>query len=143
MNKPSGREAFAHAEQFFASSHPIAEHALASSKEFYEKTAAIAQESAKIVSEIADAAWANTKILNEKALQNMTANLSAALTVAQEVAAAKSIYDIGRIQAEYIQKSAGDATEQAREFFGLSSQATQRVLEMVHAAAAKSFKPIN
>ena len=143
MNKPSGKETFAHAEQFFASSQPIAEHAVASSKEFCEKTAAIAQESAKTVSEIVDAAWANTKILNEKALQNMTVNLNAALAVAQEVAGAKSIYDIGRIQAEYVQKSAGHATEQAREFFDLSRQATQRVLETVQAAAAKSFKPIN
>jgi hypothetical protein len=40
-------------------------------------------------------------------------------------------------------KSAGHATEQAREFFDLSRQATQRVLETARAAATKSFKPIN
>lgn len=134
MSKHDARETFVEGAQ------PIAGKALASSKELCEKAATIAQESVKAITEIVDATWTNTKVLNEQALKNATANVTAALAAAQEMAAAKSLFQMGQIQTDYIQNAAGKATEQTREFFDLTTRATQQVLETVQAAAAKSLK---
>jgi hypothetical protein len=139
MSKHAGTEGFVHAEKFFDGARPIAEKAVTVSAEFCQKAATAAQEGAKALAEIVDAAWTNTKILNDKVLQNTTTNVGAALTAAREMAAAKSPLEMGQIQTEFIQRAVGKATEQSREFFDLSTRATQQVLETVHAAAAKSL----
>jgi len=140
MSKHTATEGFTPAEKLFNGAQPIAEKAVTVSAELCEKAATAAQEGAKALTEIVDAAWTNTKMLNEKVLQNATANVGAALTAAREMAVAKSPVEIGKIQTEYIQMAVGKATEQSREFFDLSTRATQQVLETLHAAAAKSLK---
>jgi phasin family protein len=90
------------------------------------------------MNEIADAAWGSTKMLNEKIAQNLTANADAAFSAAQAIATAKSLPEIAKLQSEFVQKLAAQATEQTKEFLDLSARATQHLLE--RAAATKSFK---
>ena len=44
------------------------------------------------------------------------------------------------IQSEFFQAFAAQAAEQTKEFFDLSTRATQHVFEQAQAAATKSFK---
>ena len=147
VNQQFGKQAFDQAEKLFQNARvpenvqAIAQQGVAASKDFYAKTAAAAQDGAKVMTEIADTAWGSTKLLNEKIVQNVTANAEAAFHAAQAMAAARSLPEIVKLQSEFVQKLATQATEQTREFFDLSTRATQHLLEKAQAAAAKSFKP--
>jgi phasin family protein len=92
------------------------------------------------MNEIADTAWGSTKMLNEKIAQNLTANAEAAFGAAQAIAAAKSLPEIAKLQSEFVQKLAAQTTEQTKEFFDLSTRATQHLFEKAQSAATKSFK---
>ena len=100
MNQPVGKQAFDQAEKLFRETFnpghvlALAEKTVTTSKEFYEKAAAAAHDGAKALTEIADAAWGSTKLLNEKLAQNMTANVAAAFAAAQQIAAAQSLPEI-------------------------------------------------
>ena len=88
----------------------FAEKGVTTSKELYTKTAAVAHESAKVLSEIADTAWGSIKLLNEKVVQYVAANMEAAFAAAHGIASAKSLAEIGKIQSEYAQQLAVKAT---------------------------------
>jgi hypothetical protein len=120
----------------------FAEKGVSTSREIYTKTAALAHESAKALSEIADTAWGSTKMLNEKVVQNVAANIEAAFAAAHEIAAAKSLAEVGRIQSEYAQRLAAKTTEQTKEFVDLSTRAAQHLIEKAQ-AAAKSLQHIS
>jgi phasin family protein len=93
------------------------------------------------MTEIADTVWGSTKMLNEKIVQNLTANAEFVFAAAQAMACAKSLPEIAKLQGEFVQKFATQATEQTKEFFDLSTRATQHLVERAQAATGKSFKP--
>ena len=147
VNQQFGKQAFDQAEKLFKDARvpekvqAIAQQGVAASKDFYSKTAAAAQDSAKVITEIADTAWGSKKMLNEKIVQNMTANAEATFSAAQAMATAKSLPELAKLQNEFVQKFAAQAAEQTKEFFDLSTRATQHLMEKAQAAAGKSFKP--
>ena len=147
VNQQFGKQAFEQAEKLFKDARlpenmqAIAQQSVAASKELYAKTAAAAQDSAKVITEIADTAWGSTKMLNERIVQNVTANAEAAFSAAQAMATAKSLPEAAKLQSEFVQKFAAQAAEQTKEFFDLSTRATQHLFEKAQAAAGKSFKP--
>ena len=104
VNQQFGKQAFDQAEKLFKDARvpenvqAIAQQGVAASKDFYAKTAAAAQDGAKVMTEIADTAWGSTKMLNEKIVQNMTANAEAAFSAAQAMATAKSLPEIAKLQ---------------------------------------------
>ena len=110
--------------------------------EFYTKSAATAQESAKVLTEVAETAWGSTKMLNEKLAQNLTANVEASFAAAHAIAKAQSLPEALKLHAEFFQKLATQTTEQTKEFFDLSTRATQHVFEQVQAGTAKAMKPV-
>ena len=148
MNQPVGKQAIDQAEKLFRETFSpghvlaLAEKSVTTSKEFYEKAAAAAHDGAKALTEIADAAWGSTKLLNEKLAQNLTANVEAAFAAAQQIAAAKSLPEIGKIQTEFVQKLSVQTTEQTKEMVDLSTRATQHLFEKAQAVASKSMKPL-
>ena len=143
MNQQFGKQAFDQAEKLFKDARvpenvqAIAQQGVAASKEFYAKTAAAAQDGAKVMTEIADTAWGSTKMLNEKLVQNLTANAEAAFTAAQAMATAKSLPELAKLQGEFVQKFAAQASEQTKEFFDLSTRATQHLFEKAQAATSQ------
>jgi hypothetical protein len=147
VNQQFSKQAFDQAEKLFKDARvpenvqAIAQQGVAASKDFYVKTAAAAQDGAKAITEIADTAWGSTKLLNEKIAQNVTANAEAAFSAAQAMANAKSLPELAKLQSEFVQKFAAQAAEQTKEFFDLSTRATQHLFERAQAAAGKSFKP--
>jgi phasin family protein len=143
MSQQFGQQAFDQAAKFMknGNAQAFAEKSIAASKDLYDKTAAIATESSKAFTEITDTAWGSTKMLNEKVVENVTHNIEAAFAAVREIAAAKSLPEMARLQSEHFQKLAAQATEQTKEFVDLSTRATQHVFERVQAAASKPFKP--
>ena len=146
MYQQFGKQAFDQAEKLFKDARvpenvqAIAQQGIAASKDLYTKSAAAAQDSAKVMTEIADTAWGSTKMLNEKIVQNLTANAEAAFSAAHAIATAKSLPEMAKLQGEFAQKFAAQAAEQTKEFFDLSTRATQHLFEKAQAAASKSFK---
>jgi hypothetical protein len=57
------------------------------------------------------------------------------------MAGAKSLPEIARLQIDFFQTLSTQATEQAKEFVGLSTRASQYLIEKVQAAATKPLKP--
>jgi hypothetical protein len=148
MNQPIGKEAFEQAEKLFKDTfyagnvQALAEKSVSHSKEFYDKAAAAAHDGAKAFTEIADAAWGSTKMLNEKVAQNLSANVAAAFAAAQEMVSARSLPELGKIQSEFVQKLSAQTTAQTKEIVDLSTRATQHLIEKAQAAASKSLKPL-
>ena len=142
-----GNQAFSPAEQFLKDARlpehlqAITQQSVAKTQEFYTKSNAAAQESAKVLTEVAQTAWGSTKMLNEKLVQNMTANIDASFAAAHAIAKAQSLPEAFKLQSEFFQKLAAQTSEQTKEFFDLSTRATQHVFEQVQAAATKTMKP--
>jgi hypothetical protein len=146
VNQTFGNQAFDQAEKLFKDARvpenlqAVAKQSVAASKELYAKTAAAAQDGAKAMTEIADTAWGSTKMLNEKIVQNVTANAEAAFSAAQAMATARSLPELAKLQSEFVQKLTAQAAEQTKEFFDLSARATHHLFEKAQAASGK-FKP--
>jgi phasin family protein len=146
MNQQFGNQAFDQADKLFKDLHmpgnlqALAEQGVAASRDFFEKTATATQDGAKALTEIADTAWGSTKMLNEKLMQNLTANFEATFTAAHAIATAKSLPEILKLQNDYVQKLTAQATEQTKEFVDLSTRASQHVFEKVQATTSRSFK---
>ena len=145
MNQQFAKQTLDQAEKLFketpASMQALAEKGVVATQDLYAKTAAAAQHGAKVLTEIAETAWGSTKMLNEKAVQNLTANVETTFAAARGMASAKSLAEVAKLQSEFVQKFAAQTTEQAREFVDLSTRATQHVFEKVQTAAAGTIKP--
>ena len=141
-----GKQAFEQAEQLFKDARvpdnvlAIAQQGVAASRQLYERSAAAAQDGARAVTEIADTAWGSMKMLNERFVQNLMANAEAAFSAAQAIAGARSLPEIAKLQGEFAQRFAAQATEQTKEFLDLSARAAQHLVEKAQAATAKSLK---
>jgi phasin family protein len=146
MNRQFGNQAFdQQVEQFFKDAgnvHAVAEQTVTASKDFYDKAACAAKENTKAFAEIAETTWGSTKMLSEKVVQNMTTNMDAVFAAAHAMATAKSLQEIAKVQSEYFQKLAAQTSEQSKQFFELSTHATQHVLEKVQVAATKSINAV-
>jgi phasin family protein len=121
--------------------HPFTEASMAASRDFYDKAATVAHQTSKVLADLTDTAWGSAKNLNEKVMQNIKTNVDATFAAASEIASARSLPEIARIQTDYVQKLRAQATDQTKEFVDLSTRATQHVLEKLQAAMANSFKP--
>jgi hypothetical protein len=146
MNQQFGQQAIDQTERFFKDARipenvqALAQQSVAATQEIYAKTATVAQDGAKAITQIADTVWGSAKILNEKLVQNVTANFEAAFTVAHSIATANSLPEIAKIQSEYLQQIAAQTTKQTKEFFDLSTRTTQHVFEKVQDATTHPFK---
>ena len=118
----------------------MTQQGVAASRDFYAKIAAAAEHGTKSMAEIVEETWTSTKELNEKIVQNMTANAKATLDAAQAISAAKSLPEIATLQSEFAQRFATQTAEQTKEFFELSTRTTQRMMDKAQVAAADAFK---
>ena len=118
----------------------VLQDSVGKSREFYSKAATATQDGAKVLTELADTAWASTKMLNAKIIENATANAEATFDAAQAVARATSFSEVAKIQGEFVQQITAKAAAQSKEFFDLSARVTQHVLETAQTAASKSLK---
>lgn len=146
INEYVAKEVFNQAEKFFKEARvpepvqSLIQDSVGKSREFYLKAAAATQDGAKVLTELAETTWSSTKMLNDKVLQNVSANAEATFDAAQAIAKAKSPPEVAKIQTEFVQQLTSRVTAQSKEFLDLSVRATQQVFEAMQAAANKSFK---
>ena len=146
MNQFAAQQMFGQAEKLFKDARvpeqvqAMAQEGVAKSRELYVKSAAAAQDGAKMMAEVAETAWSSTKVLNDKIVQNLTANTAALFDAAQAMAKAGSLPEVAKLQGEYLQQMVATSSAQAKEFYDLSTRATQHMVETVQAAAGKSMK---
>ena len=146
MNEFVAKEVLSQAEKFFKTAcvpepvQSVIQDSVGKSREFYSKAATATQDGAKMLTELADTAWSSTKMLNDKIIQNATANAEATFDAAQAIARATSFSEAAKVQSEFVQQITAKAAAQSKEFFDLSARATQHVIETAQAAASKSLK---
>jgi hypothetical protein len=146
MNQQAAQQMFGQAEKMFKDARvpeqvqAIAQEGVAKSRELYAKSSAAAQEGAKLLTEVAETAWSSTKVLNDKILQNVAANTEAMFDAAQAIAKAGSVPEAMKLQGQFLQQLVATSSTQAKEFYDLSTRATQHLVETVQAAAGKSIK---
>ena len=146
MNEFVAKEVLGQAEKFFKNARmpepvqAVIQDSVGKSREFYSKAATATQDGAKVLTELADTAWSSTKMLNDKIIQNATANAEATFDAAQAIARATSFSEVAKIQSEFVQQFTAKVAAQSKEFFDLSTRATQHVFETAQATASKALK---
>lgn len=117
----------------------FAEDSVAKTRDAYSKMSAAAKEGAQAAEEVILTAQAGAKSFGEKFLQNASVNAEAMFDVAEAMARAKTLPEIARLQATFIQQQLAAASSQSKEFFELSSKISRQTLEGINAIATKTF----
>jgi len=118
----------------------FAEDSVAKSREAYTKMNAATQDGVKAMQEVMLAAQAGAKTFGEKVLQTASVNAEAAFDAAEAMAKAKTLPEMARLQASFVQQQLAAASAQTKEFFELSNKIGRQTLESMNAAATKSFE---
>ncbi|MGD9784984.1 MAG: phasin family protein [Hyphomicrobiaceae bacterium] len=120
----------------------IAEEGVAKTREAYVKLSAVAKDNAKVLEDVVLATQAGAKAIGEKMLHNTSVNTEAAFDAAQAIARAKTVPEVVRLQADFLQQQFAVAGAQSKELFELSAKVAKQTLETVNAAASKSFEQL-
>jgi hypothetical protein len=118
----------------------FAEDSVAKSREVYAKMSTATADGLKAMQEVILAAQAGAQSVGEKFLANASANTEAAFDAAEAMAKAKTMPEMARLQADFIQQQLATASAQTKEFFELSNKIGRQTLESMNAAATKSFE---
>ncbi|MCB1521427.1 MAG: phasin family protein [Hyphomicrobiaceae bacterium] len=120
----------------------IAEEGVQKTREAYGKISAVAKDNAKVLEDVVLATQAGAKAIGEKMLHNTNINTEAAFDAAQAIARAKTLPELMRLQADFMQQQFAVAGAQSKELFELSAKVAKQTIETVNAAATKSFEQI-
>jgi hypothetical protein len=112
---------------------------VAKTREAYEKAAATARDQAKVAEELMLAGQAGAKAIGSKLIENTVVNADAAFDAAQAMARARSLPEIARLQAEFLQRQFAMAGAQTRELLELSGRVAKETFATYNSAATKSF----
>ena len=118
----------------------MAEEGVQKTREAYYKLNEAAKDGAKVVEEVILASQAGAKAIGEKIVHNTSVNTEAAFDAAQAIARAKTLPELVRLQADYLQQQFAVAGAQSKELFELSAHVAKQTMETVNSAAAKSFE---
>ena len=138
-----------HAQDMFAAAkdaripenvQAFAEDSVAKTREAYSKMNAAAQDGVKAMQEIMVAAQSGAKTFSEKMLHTATVNAEAAFDAAEAIAKAKTVPEMARLQATFLQQQMATASAQTKEFFELSNKIGRQTLESMNAVASKTFE---
>lgn len=120
----------------------IAEDSVSKARETYDKFSSVAKDNAKVLEEVAAAAFAGAKSIGDKVLKNTETNTEAAFEAAQALARARTLPELVRLQSSFIQQQLATAGAQSKELFELSTKVAQQTFENLNSAASKSFEKI-
>lgn len=120
----------------------LAEDGVQKSREAYYKLNSAAKDGVKVVEEVMLATQAGAKAIGEKIMHNTSVNTEAAFDAAQALARAKTLPELVRLQADFVQQQMAVAGAQSKELFELSAKVAKQTLDTVNAAASKSFEQL-
>lgn len=118
----------------------FAEDTVAKSREAFQRMNGATKDSVKVVEEIMLASHAGAKTIGEKMLHNTAVNTDAAFDAAHQMARAKSIQDLARLQADFFQQQMAAASAQTKELLELSTKVSRQTFESISGAAQRSFE---
>lgn len=119
----------------------IAEQTVERSHDAYLKISNVARDNAKMAEEVILTAQAGAKSIGEKFVTNTLSNTDAVFEAARSIARAKTLPEMARLQAEFMQSQAAIVGQQAREFLDLSNKLMRHSFETMSTATAKTMKP--
>ena len=120
----------------------VAEDSVAKTRETCRKINTVAKDSAKVLEDVVLTAQAGAKALGEKVISNANANREAAFDAALAMARARTLPEIARLQADFMQQQLAIANAQTQDPFKLSAKIAMETLETVNAAATKTFEQL-
>ena len=120
----------------------FAEESVAKTREAYQKINTVAKDGVKVIEEVVLTAQAGAKALGEKVLSNATANTEAVFDAAQAIARARTLPEVARLQADFMQQQIAVANAQTKELFELSAKIAKQTFETMNAAASKTFEQL-
>ena len=118
----------------------FAEDTVAKSREAFQRVNSAAKDGSKVVEDMMLATQAGAKSIGQKIFENTTANTEAAFDAAQAIARAKSVQEIARLQADFMQQQMAIASAQSKELMELSTKVARQSFESFSGAAQKSFE---
>ncbi len=120
----------------------IAEDAVEKSRTAFEKVQVATKDNAKAVEELVSVATDGAKTIGEKVLRNTELNAEAAFDAAEAIARAKTLPEVARLQASFMQQQMAVAGAQTKELFELSTKVAQQTFETVNAVSTKTFEQV-
>ena len=120
----------------------FAEDSVSKTREAFHRMNGVAKDGVKVVEEIVLASHAGAKTIGEKLMHNTAVNTEAAFDAAQQMARAKSVQEIARLQADFFQQQMAAASAQTKELFELSTKVSRQTFETINSAAQRSFDHI-
>jgi hypothetical protein len=120
----------------------FAEDSVAKTREVVSKMTVVAKDNAKAAEEMMTAAQTGAKSIGEKLMHNTVANTEAAFDAATAMARARSLPEVAKLQADFMQQSMTMMSNQTKELFDLSGKVMRQTFETMNAAAAKSMDQV-
>jgi hypothetical protein len=120
----------------------FAEDSVAKTREVIGKMTVAAKDNAKAVEDVMTAAQTGAKSIGEKIMSNTVANTEAALDAATAMARARSLPEVAKLQADFMQQSMTIMSNQTKELFDLSGKMMRQTFETMNAAASKSMEQV-
>ena len=120
----------------------FAEDTVAKSREAFQRVNVMAKDGVKVAEEIMLASHAGAKTIVEKMMHNTAVNTNAAFDAAQQMARAKSMQELARLQADFFQQQMAAASAQTKELFELSTKVSRQTFETISGATQRSFDNI-
>ncbi|MFM1814193.1 MAG: hypothetical protein RLZ98_888 [Pseudomonadota bacterium] len=118
----------------------FAQDTVEKSREAYSKFNEATQNGVKAMEEVVIVSQAGAKTIGEKMMRNATANTEAAFDAAQAMTRARSLPELFRLQADFMQQQFAVASTQSKELFELSSKVAKQTFETMNAAGSKSLE---
>jgi phasin len=119
--------------------HAFAEEGIAKTREAYQKINTVAKDSAKVLEQAVLTAQAGATVLGEKLISNANTNTEAAFDAVQAIARARTLPEVARLQADFMQQQLAIANAQTKELFDLSAKFAKQTFETVNSAANKTL----
>lgn len=118
-------------------------HSVENARTSYEKATALTQRNVKVLEEAVTAAHEHARAIGDKVLRDAEINVTMAFNAAGDIARAKTLPELVRLQTEFVQSQLSAAGKQGKELFELSSKQIQNSFEQLSSAVAKCFDHIN
>ena len=117
----------------------FAEDSVIKTREVVGKLTVVAKDNAKAVEGVMLSAQAGAKTIGEKIMNNTVANTESLFDAATAMSRARSLPEVAKLQADFMQQTMTIMSSQTKELFDLSGQIMKQTFETMNAAATKSM----
>jgi len=120
----------------------LAEDVIAKSREAFDQFQSVSKDSTRSLETVLQTAQDGARAIGERVLHNIERNTELAFEAAEAMARAKTIPEILSVHSRFFQQQMTVSASQSRELLELSAKVTQQTLELMNAAALKTFKHV-